>query len=138
MSYFLNISAALDQHLDIYATGALIDVAWENYKYKQKGSKYLKVNNLPANSIQRAISSNGYIRHSGTYQVMVMIPIDSGKGEGISIADSIATHFSSNLNLTYNGTKVKIKNVSIGAGIVDEAYFMYPLSISYESFTGGR
>tara|TARA_R110000868_G_scaffold192553_2_gene437120 strand:+ start:592 stop:1023 length:432 start_codon:yes stop_codon:yes gene_type:complete len=138
---FLDISAALSLKLSVYATANNIAVSYENSQYTPVvGTKYLRETLMPADTSQAELGTTGMDHNEGNYQVDAFTPASSklGKSEAILLADGIATQFKRGAVLTYNGVNVRIKSVSRGTGVIDGAWFMIPVFISFKSYTQPR
>jgi len=136
---FLDISAALDANLNTLALANNIPVAWENSSYTPvTGRAYLRATLLPADTDGLGLADNSTDEHLGIYQVDVFAPIDTGKGQAVMLADSIADQFKRGTELIYNGVKVRIKTVSRSTGSRDGSWFIVPVYIQYYSFTQSR
>lgn len=139
MSAFNNISIALNQRLDAYATANSRDVAFENIKHEPTtGALYLRPTVLPAETEVAGIGSSGKEHHQGFFQIDVFAPIDDPKATALNEADSIADYFTQELTLTYNGISVRLREISLGAATRERAWFMVPVLINYYSFTDAR
>jgi len=132
-SHFLDISAALDTNLNTFATDNSIPVAWENIDYQPiAGTLFLRSTILPADTLPIGLGNTSSEDHLGLYQIDVISPIDKGKGQAFTKADLLATHFARG-ELTYNGVIIRIKSVSRGSGSRDNAWFVVPVFINYQS-----
>ena len=139
MSAFNDISVALNQRLDAYATANSRDVAFENIKHEPTtGTMYLRPTVLPADTEQAGIGASGKEQHQGFFQIDVFSPIDDPKATALNEADSIADYFSRELTLTYNGISVRLREISMGQASRESAWFMVPVLIDYYSFTAAR
>lgn len=136
---FLDISAALDGALNTFASGASVAVAWENSNFEPTtGTKYLRPTLLPADTTQAESGSSGKDFTTGIYQVDVICPINTGKGEAVNLADDIADTFSRGSIHTYNGVNVRIRRASRRAGNRDGAWFIVPVDIEFFVYTAAR
>lgn len=139
MSAFNDISVALNQRLQAYATANSKPVAWENSGYvPTTGTLFLRPTVLPIETVQAGLGTNGQELHEGIYQVDVFAPTDQPKAKALAIADAIADYYARGLVLTYNGVKVRIGTASIGAGNRENSWYQLPISIDYHSFTQAR
>ena len=137
MTVFIDISAALDKHLnDMSGVPA---VAWENIDYKPVvGTIYLRPTNLQGLSDPSTLGSAGQDRTSGIYQVDVFSPGDEGKNESITMADTVANRFKRDTEIVYNGRTVRIVRASRGRKQDVDGWHMIPVSIEYYSLTNQR
>jgi len=132
---FLDISAALDSTLNTYASANSVPVAWENSGYAPiTGTKFLRPTLLAGGTDSVGLGNTSSDDHLGIYQVDVIAPLNTGKGEAVTTADAVAGAFPKGI-ITYNGVKVRIRSVSRGSGSRDGAWFIVPVEISYQSYT---
>lgn len=133
-TYFTDIAGALRTRLSTM-TG-LPPVAWENIDYRQSSTTlYLRATFLPADTVQACFGDDGKDLHNGIFQVDVFIPDGDGRS---TLPDDIADHFKRGTVLTQNGVNVRIRNTSIGAGLKDENFYIVPVTVSWQAFTGAR
>jgi len=132
---FLDISAALDTKLNAFAVGNSLEVAWENIDYQPTvGTLFLRPTILPADTLPIGLGYTSSEDHLGLYQIDVICPLDQGKGLAISQADLLSTHFARG-ELIYNSVKLRIKSVSRGTGSRDNAWYVVPVFINYQTIT---
>lgn len=93
---------------------------------------------MPAGTEQAGLGSSGLDEHLGIYQIDIIAPAASGKGEAIAQADAIADHFKRGTTLTYNGVSLRLSKTSRGTGKRDGAWFVIPVTTTYQSFTQPR
>jgi hypothetical protein len=133
-TYFNDMQAALDTQLNTLAGG--YDIAWPNVDFKPAaGSTFLRASFIPGETVQVSLGGSGKDETNAIYQVDVVSPRGSGRS---SVADSIADHFSRGSVLAYNGTKLRVRSVSIGPAINDGAWHFVPVSISVQTYTEAR
>lgn len=139
MSAFNDISIALNQRLQAYATANNKQVAYENMGFTPTtGTLFLRPTVLPVDTIQSGLGTKGQELHDGIFQVDVFAPVDQSKAVALAEADAVANYFARGLVLTYNGVKVRIGTASLGAGNREETWYQIPISINYHSFTQAR
>lgn len=138
MSIFLDISAALDSHLNDMVGKP--PIAWENLAYEPAiGTLYARPTLLPADVIQSTLGTNGTDSNIGIYQIDIFAEAGQGKNEAVVMADTIADHFKRGTDLTYNGRTVRIRSVSRQTAINNEdGWYQIPIEINYISFTEAR
>lgn len=138
MTAFTAIPAALDSHMNDYATDNSIRVAWENRNFTPTtGESYLRATYLAGTTEPTGIESASD-DHIGVYQVDIITAIDTGKVEANTQADAIADYFKRGTLLTYDGIDVRVTSVSIGNGARDGAYYIKSISINCRSFSPAR
>jgi len=133
MSAFADISAALDE-----LTSELgLPTAWENRDFEPTNDTlYLRPTLLPATTEPSGLPDSD--EHSGIYQVDVIAPMGSGKGEAIEKADIVANQFKRGKIITHNGVNVWVLSVSRGVGGRDGSWYILPVQISYKAYTDIR
>lgn len=135
MSAFTDISAALDAH----CAELLLPTAWENSGFTPtEGVLYIRPTILPASTDQAGCGEGGLDEHVGLYQVDIIAPALTGKGEAVIQADIVADKFRRGTSLIYNGVSLILSKASRGAGKRDGAWFVIPVTIQYQSFTQPR
>ncbi len=132
---FLDISAALDQHLKDM-TG-LPNVAWTNKSFTPSvGTIYIRPTQLTGDSIPTTGTDDINI---GIYQIDIFSEGGQGKAEIQAMADLIADRFKVDTQMTYNGVTVEVKTVSQKAARNNsDGWFQMPIEIVYYSFTARR
>ena len=132
-TYFNDMQAALDTHLDSMDS---TPIAWPNVPYEPSaGTVFLRPNFLPTETVQASLGSTGKDETNGIYQVDVVFPRGSGR---TTLTDTIADHFKRGTVLTYNGTSLRVRSVSMGPAILDGAWNFVPVSIDVQTYTGAR
>ena len=134
-TYFLDISAALDKHLNDMTS--LPSVAWPNKKFTPTtGTIYIRPTLLTGDSIPTTFADDMNI---GIYQIDIFAEAGQGKAEIQAMADLIADRFKVDTQMTYNGVTVEIKTVSQKAARNNEdGWYQMPIEIVYFSFTPRR
>lgn len=133
-TFFTDIAGALRTRLSTLASSP--PVAWQNINYKPNSKVlYLRETILPGETLQASMGDDGKDIHNGLYQIDVFIP----EGQGRSTwPDDIADHFKRGTVLTQNLVDVRIRSVSIGTGFKDENFYIVPVTVSWQTFTGAR
>lgn len=131
-TYFNDIHAALDNHLD-----SLDDtpIAWQNILFEPTGSTYLRPRLIPASTIQASMGNDGKDVTDGIYQVDVFVKQGTGRS---SLLDSIADHFKRGTVLTHNGVNLRVRTVELAASISDGNWQFTPVSVYFQTYTGAR
>lgn len=133
-TYFNDIQAAFDNRLNTMSGG--YDIAWPNVAYEPDvNTTYLRPFFLPAETVQVGLGGDGLDDTRGIYQIDVVFPAGSGR---TNIPDVVADHFKRGTNLSYNGTNVRIRSVSIGPALRDGAWYFVPVSIAFQTYTEAR
>lgn len=133
-TFFNDIQAALDTRLNTLSGG--YDIAWPNIAYDPAaGTTFLRVSFLPGDTEQVSLGASGKDETNAIYQVDVVSPRGAGR---TNIPDAIADHFARGSTLTYNGTTLRVRSVSIGPAINDGAWHFVPVSISVQTYTEAR
>lgn len=106
-SIFVDISAALDKHLNDMAGKP--PIAWPNDGYTPvKDTLYARPTNLQGETAAETEND----RTNGIYQIDVFAPSGDGKGTAMAMADLIADRFKQDTEITYNSQTVRIKTCS--------------------------
>ena len=133
-TYFNDIQGALDNQLSTLTSSP--PVAWPNIPYEPSvGTAYLRPLFLPGDTTQAGLGDTGLDDSFGIYQVDVVYKAGTGRS---TLPDSVADHFSRGTVCSYNGVNVRVRSVSIGPMIQDEAWVFVPVSISWQTFTPAR
>lgn len=133
MAEFIDISAALDKHLDDM-TGKP-DVAWENDAYEPViGTLYVRASNLQGDSYAETEQD----RTDGIYRLDIMSPAGDGKSEAMTMADLLIDRFKQDTEITYGSAKVTILTASRGNGFNDGSWYSIILDIVYYAYTARR
>lgn len=137
MTVFLDISAALDSHLNDMVGAP--SIAWENKNFEPViGSQFVRPSLLPARTVGATLGASGTDENSGIYQIDIFSPLGEGKNESLTMADSIATHYKPGTELTYNGRLVRVLNVSRRGSVRVDGWMQTVVEIEYLSFTVKR
>ena len=138
MSVFVDISAALESHLNSMAGKP--PIAWENYSYDPSmGTLYIRPTLLAGDVVQATLGTTGTDQNLGVYQIDIFSEAGQGKGEALSMADTIANHFKRGTDLTYNSRTVRIRNVSRQVGFNNpDGWYQIIVEVSYIAFTEAR
>lgn len=131
-TYFNDMQAALDAHLD---TMDATPIAWPNIPYEGDGAEYLRPTFIPAETLQVSLGTTGKDETNAIYQVDVFSLRGSGRS---ALVDTIADHFKRGTVLTYNGTSLRVRSVSVAPAFLDGAFFIVPVSINVQTYTGAR
>lgn len=133
---FNNISIALNQRLQSYAAANSRSVAWENKNYTPTlGTMYLRPTVLSADTALVGMANSDSTDHAGIFQIDVIAPINQAKAIALAEADAVSNYFSRGLSVTYDGVSVKIGSKSIGVGVREDAWYVVPVFINYQTFT---
>jgi len=133
-THFNDIQGALDNQLSTL-TGST-PIAWPNIPYSPTvETTYLRPLFLPGDTIQASLGANGQDDTFGIYQIDVVYKAGTGRS---TLTDTVADHFSRGTVCSYNGVNVRVRSVSIGPMIQDEAWVFVPVSISWQTFTPAR
>ena len=138
MSVFVDISAALEDHLNNMVGKP--PIAWENFGYEPTtGTLYIRPTLLAGDVVQASLGDSGQDMSVGIYQIDVFSQAGQGKKEALEMADTIANQFKRGTDLTYNGRNVRIRNVSRQVAINNaDGWYQIIIEISYISFTEAR
>jgi len=133
-TYFNDIEAALMTQLSTLSGAP--DIAYPNINYEPTtGSAYLRANMIPVETLQASLGTSGKDETNGILQIDVVQPAGEGRS---TLPDSIADHFKRGTVMSYNGVNVRVRSVSIGSAIREEAWYFVPVSIDFQSYTEAR
>ena len=112
------------------------DVAWKNKAFKPKTKReYLRPVQLPAESRQATLGSDGYLRLSGVYQIGIVGVKDVGSSRMEELADLIVGAFAAGRVLDCCGLDLTISMSYKNPDQEDENRPMTPISILYYCHT---
>ncbi len=134
---FLDISAALDGHLNTMASPP--PIAWPNFKFNPvDGILYIRPTLLPATPFAATISNTSTDRNSGIYQIDIFSPADEGKNESMVMGDLLADRFYRDQTITFNGVEVYI--ISAAQRVIGQegGWYQTAIDIEFYSFTSKR
>lgn len=131
---FLDISAALDEHLNLMV--GVPPVAWPNHKYEPvEDTLYLRPTNLQGETIPVTDRD----QTTGIYQIDIFSPSGEGKNEAVVMSDTVADRFKQNITFTYGGVTVEVKSVSRATISNNENGWSHlMIEVEYYSFTVRR
>jgi len=135
MTTFLDISAALDNHLNNMVS--LPSVAWPNKSFTPSvGTIYIRPTQLTGDSTPTTYTDDQNI---GIYQIDIFVEAGQGKAEIQEMADLIADRFKPDTQMAYNGVTVEVKTVSQKPAINNnDGWYSMMIEIVYYSFTTRR
>ena len=135
-THYSDIASALDNQLNLMGE----NVAWENRHFTPPtdGTLYLKQSNLPNDTNQADLGTNGTDYTIGIYQVDVIAPTGKGKAAIYALADQVADQFKRGTVMVYNSITVRIMAVSRAQMLIDEQNAIIPISVEYETYTPTR
>lgn len=137
MSYVV-IRQLLEVHLN--ALGGGLPTAWENVPYKPVvGTPYQRVNLLPAetdNPTMGVMEGSGAAlkREAGVFQLTLFYPLNEGAGNATARAELLRNHYKRGTVLASGNVRLVIdSSPSVGRALVDEGYFVVPVSVPYRA-----
>jgi len=134
---FSDISSALDSRLSTL-TGST-PVAWQNTVYKPtKTGMYLRPTNLAGATTQAGLGTTGIDQYLGLYQIDIFAQAGKGRNAAEAKADAVANHFKRGTDLLYNGTTVRLGDVSRTNGTIIEDRFLISVTINYMAHVAPR
>lgn len=132
-TFFNDMQAALDARLDAMDS---TPVAWPNVPYEPAAATvYYRPNFIPGETSQVTLGAAGQDETNAIYQIDVIVPRGTGRPSQL---DTVADHFKRGTVLTYNGTSLRVRSVSIGPAILEGAWYFVPVSINVQTYTGAR
>lgn len=133
-----SVRAALESRLATWAAARspALAVVWENVPSDPaQGQSYLRAFLLPADTESQDLEGlhRGY---RGLLQVSVVVPINTGPGAAVGIADELAALFPVNGRYTSGSVTTQIIGpASAGAAQQEPQAFALPVSIPYRADT---
>ena len=138
---FRNIRAALETRFN--EISEITNKEFENTKTKledfDKSSsdvKFIRGTILPLETSVVAVGSSGTDLHEGIFQIDYYSAVDVG-GYSDDL-DIIANYFPKGHEMTHSSHTVKVRNVSLGVGRRDGAFFVRNIDVDYFAYTAAR
>ena len=133
MSEFIDISAALDKHLNDMAGKP--DVAWENDSYKPViGTLYVRALNLQGDTYAETEQD----KTDGIYRLDVKSQAGADKLPAMTMVDLLVDRFKQDTEITYGSAKVTVLTASRGNGFNDNGWYTIIIDIVYHAYTNRR
>ena len=140
-AHFNNIRIALEARLD--QLDSLDNVAYENVEIDlttldkgEAGIEFVQAFILPQATETLSLSPTGRDIHEGIFQINYYNEV--GIGSYSTKLDYIANAFKRGTDLSYGGITVTIRNVSLGVGRREDAFFVRNIDVSYYAVTPAR
>jgi hypothetical protein len=129
-----DILSALNFRLSEFLSEHSIAVAYPNDNYNpSEGTSYIKVDLLPSETVPEAIGIGSKTRHSGIYQLMVIVPKYNSLGGVKVVVDKLKKFFKMSTTVTFNQVFIRITKFQVNSYREDEVWFYQPVSIYYRS-----
>lgn len=139
-AFFNNIRIALETKLSAVS---LDNITFENVEIDlstlDKGSSSIEFAQaflLPQDTQTLSLGATGQDIHEGIFQINYYNGV--GIGGYSTKLDTIADAFKRGTVLTHGGTTVRIRNVSLGVGRREDAFFVRNIDVSYYAVTPAR
>ncbi|WP_444941249.1 phage tail terminator-like protein [Microbulbifer sp. ZKSA004] len=131
---YSKIYSALVQH---YVSGGFgLPTGYENDGFEPNtGTPYATVYNLPADSHQDTVGDIGWDEWEGIFQVSIFYPVGKGRGDALTLADQILTHFKAGSTPEYSGQIVTIQSSTISPGRVEGGWYQLDISVAWAAST---
>lgn len=131
------IRSAFESALNAWAEAQTpaIPVAWQNVKFTQPATRYLRAFVLPAETATYGIDglSREYL---GVFQVSIVLPSGQGAADGEAISEELDALFSPSTALTSGGLSVYItRPMSPSSPQQETDRFVVPCSLAYQANT---
>ena len=140
-SIFRNIRIALENRLTTLTE--LSNIAFENVEIDlstldkgANGIEFVQAFLLPQATESLEISPTGRDLHEGIFQINYYNGV--GIGGYSTKLDYIAQAFKRGTELNFSGTTVRVRNVSLGVGRREDAFFVRNIDVSYYAVTPAR
>ncbi len=112
------------------------DVDTADFDKGEAGIAWIRGTLLPAETTEATLGSGGTDLHRGIFRIDYFN--ESGVGGFETDMDIIANAFVRGDTLTAGTTEVRIKNVSLGVGRRDGAFFVRSIDVNYFAYTAAR
>lgn len=119
------------------ARSPALQIAWQNHPFTPPAGTYLRAFILPAPTDSETMQGSHRL-YTGTFQVSVIAPRDTGAGAAEAIAEEIATLFPNALRLSIASPAFALQMITpmqIAAAIDDGNRYTVPVSARYRSDT---
>ena len=132
MSY-AQIQAELDAHLETLV--GLPPLSKENVLVQLNGTAFTRATLIPTTPVFGTLGTTGKTLRTGTYQVDVFVPENSGSATPNATADAIIAHFNKGLALAGADVTVIIRKAWRSVAIRSDGYYNVPVSVEWNCFT---
>jgi hypothetical protein len=99
---------------------------------------YLRPTNLAGATTQAGLGTTGIDQYLGVYQIDIFAQAGKGRNAAEAKADAVANHFKRGTDLLYNGTTVRLGDVSRTNGTIIEDRFLISVTINYMAHVAPR
>ena len=133
MSY-KKIEAALETHL--LAIPSIPDVSFENGGYTPTtGTPYIEAVFLPTIR-EPATRGNAFqTYYQGVFRLECNVPANKGRGEAITLVESIIDAFEANTDITFDGLTITTRYVEKETGTKEGAFYNVPINVGWYVYT---
>ncbi|AKJ41474.1 phage tail terminator-like protein [Pragia fontium] len=129
----LRIVELLESHLRNWAQDKGLPICYENMPFNQPNSIYFCSRIIPAEITSADLAGEHEI-YKGIYQIDVVIPLLSGKSEGLSLCDDIKVHFKKETELSDGVITCHISSIpSVLPPVLNHVAYTIPVTMSYRS-----
>lgn len=130
----LDILSVLNNRLNEFLEVRDIAVSKPNEKYNgEEGVEYIKVDFLPATTETETIGQDAKTRHTGIYQLMLILPKYESFAKAKGIIEDLKTFFKMSTGIIYNGVAVRITKFQVNQYKEDDTWFYQPVSVYYRT-----
>ena len=139
-TFFNDIRIALEANL-VNISG-ISNIIYENVEVdlddfeKSNTVEFIHAFNVPSSTTTLSMGTNGQDIHEGVFQINYFSQV--GRGGFTTKLDAIADAYKRGTSLTSNSTEVTVRNVSLGVGRREDAYFVRNVDVSYYAVTSAR
>jgi len=142
--FFRNIRIALESQFKTMADDASIttrvfenvDFDFSSLEKSNLTNEFVRGTILPGDTLSAGVGTTGRDLHQGIFQIDYYNRV--GIGAYSDKIDSIANAFKKGHKLVVNDTTVNVRNVSLGVGRRDGAFFVRNIDVSYFAVTTAR
>lgn len=127
------ITELLEKRLAALASELNLPVAYENVRFEDVDSTYLRAFTMPANTDSFDLEGETRV-YQGIFQVNIVATAEIGKSASQSIAKAIAERFDYNTEMIEGDFTLYINSVPrIYTAITDETTYTIPVSMNYRA-----
>lgn len=136
MTVTADIRAALEgQIANVTGIPSSANRAWENVEFTpDTGTSWVRMTLAPGEQRPAVRGPSPQILHEGIFLVDVFVPTGNGPNAAEALADAIRDQFTVDDVYTSNGANVRFRWSERGQGIVDEPWYLVPVTVSWYSY----
>lgn len=111
-----------------------VQIAWENVLFEpQADETYAIADIVPISVDPSSVGVDGFDRHRGFLQIMLVVPLNSGAIHAARLSDQVREYFKRGRMFKTNATELVIESTERHSSQKDKARVFYPISIYYRT-----